>query len=518
MSNDVLVVGAGPTGLSLAITLRRYGVRVRIVDRLAEPAPVSKALAVWSATLEALQSMGIVEAFLAAGRRMHAVRIGDGGHEIARVTVGRGIDSAFPYPVLLSQARTEAILRDRLAALGVAVERGVELTGLDQDDDGVTARLRHADGAEETARARYLVGSDGARSAVRHELGIAFEGLTEPQTFLLGDVRIDGGDLDDRSLYIWWRHGTVALFPFEAGVWRVLTARADAGDQSPPTVAELQAGIDRSGPPGLRLHDPGWLSAFHINERLAARYRVGRCFLAGDAAHIHSPAGGQGMNTGIHDGVNLGWKLAQVLRGHGDAAILLDSYEAERRPTARAVVDESTQRQHLAFNSGGRLAELAKDAALAVLGRVPAVQRMLQVQLSETAIVYRDGKLVALGSPPSRPARGDAGTRALDAAWRDPATGEARTLWPLLSGPGHTLLVCEDAPGQIDVTAALTGTQDRVRVLRFDPATDADGAIRARYRLQGVGWVLIRPDHVVGARGGAADIARLGRYLDRVVR
>jgi 2-polyprenyl-6-methoxyphenol hydroxylase-like FAD-dependent oxidoreductase len=346
---DVLVVGAGPTGLSLAIALRQCGADVRIVDRAMEPSAVSKALVLWSASLETLQSMGATEMLLPEGKRLKALEIGDGKRRLARLAVGAGIDSPFPFPLLLPQSHTERLLGARLAALGVQVERGVEFTGLAQDKGGVAADLGHADGRGETVHARYLVGCDGARSAVRHALGIAFEGTTEPQTFLLGDVRIDG-DLDRDNIYLWWgRAGTIAFFPFAEDVWRVFAMReGDKEDPAAPTLAELQSQADCNGPPGLSLRDPIWLSAFRINERVAARYRKGRCFLAGDAAHIHSPAGGQGMNTGIQDAVNLGWKLAHVLKGCGDAELLLGSYEAERRPVAQDVVKAAERKQHLA--------------------------------------------------------------------------------------------------------------------------------------------------------------------------
>jgi 2-polyprenyl-6-methoxyphenol hydroxylase-like FAD-dependent oxidoreductase len=518
MIDDVLVVGAGPTGLSLAITLRRFGVPVRIIDRLAEPATVSKALVVWSATLEALQGAGAVEEFLKAGRRLHAVRIGDGKRTLAEVAVGDGIDSVYPFPVLLPQSKTEQILRTRLAELGVEVERGVELTGLSDDGQAVDVTLARADGTTEESRVRYLAGCDGARSAVRSALGIEFEGLTEPETFLLGDVKIEGGDLDDRCLYIWWHAGgTVALFPFEAGVWRVFGMR-DGGDPSQDTtLQELQRCVDRHGPPGLRLNDPGWLAVFHINERLAAHFRKGRCLLAGDAAHIHSPAGGQGMNTGIQDGINLGWKLAYVLRGWGDADLLLDSYEAERRPTAHAIVEEATQRQHMGFSTG-KLGRLVKDAALMIVDKLPSIQRMLQVQLSETAIVYRDGPLVQLGEPPRRPGRTDVGSRALEAQWHDVATGREESLWPLISQPRHSLLVFEDEPATVDIGKIATGLADQLHVLRLDGVADPEHHVRNRYQMRAPGWVLIRPDQVVAARGEGTNLGRLSAYFDRALR
>ncbi|QFY41202.1 FAD-binding monooxygenase [Candidatus Methylospira mobilis] len=514
----ILVAGAGPTGLSLAITLRRYGVPVRIVDHAAEPAGVSKALAVWSASMEALHGMGVMDALLEEGTSLHSLRIGDGDRELAAMAIGEGIDSPYPFPLLLSQARTERILTARLSALGVEVERGVELTGLSQDRDGVSAELKHADGRTETLQTPYLVGCDGARSAVRHALGIEYKGYTEPQTYLLGDVLIEGGDLDHRSIYVWWNNdGTVMLFPFEEAIWRVFAVRQAGSGDEPVTLAELQDHMDRHGPSGLSLHGPSWLSAFRINERLAEHYRSGRCFLAGDAAHIHSPAGGQGMNTGIQDAVNLGWKLAYVQQGAGDADILLDSYEAERRPIARGVVDAAAQKLHLAFGNG-KVKTALKDLAVSLFGNIPAVQKKLQVELSETEIIYGEGPLVELGAPPRKPRRTDVGTRARDAVFVDETSGGERRLWPLLSEPHHSLLLFEDAGHSIEIEGLVTGTGDRLRVVRFNKLTDPACAARGRFHLEGPGWILVRPDQVVAARGPAGDLSGLERYIDCVLR
>lgn len=515
-TSDVLIVGAGPTGLSLAITLRRYGIPVRIIDRSLQPTSVSKALAIWSGSLEALQGMGVIDEFLAAGKRLNALCVGDGGRELARITVGDGIDSPFPFPLLLPQSEMERLLAARLSALGVTIERGVELVGLVQDGDGATASLRRADGETEEARVQYLVGCDGARSAVRHALGIEFEGYTEPQTFLLVDASIDG-DLSHDNIYIWWNSGgSVALFPFAGETWRMFAVRAGDSDAA-AELDELQKHAERFGPPGIRLRDPSWLSTFRINERLAARYREGRCFLAGDAAHIHSPAGGQGMNTGIQDAVNLGWKLAYVLHGAGDAELLLESYEPERRAIAHDVVKAAAQKLHLAFNNS-TAARIVKDIAVTVFGNLKPVQKMLQTELSETEIVYRDGPLVALGAPPHRPRRTDVGARARDAFVLDINSGEEQSLWPLISGPHHTLLVFDDAGSPMDTTAAAEGVGDRLSVLRITPDLDPEGKARDRFNQRGPGWILIRPDQVVAARGNAGDLGSLARYVDKVIR
>lgn len=513
----VLIVGAGPTGLTLALMLQRYGVNLRIIDRAAAPANLSKALAVWSGSLEGLAPFGIVDQFQAAGVPLESLTFGDGNRVLAHLPFGDGIDSPYPQPLLLPQSRTEAILGNALAESGATVERGVELAALSQDASGVTASLRHADGHTEQATFRYLVGADGARSAVRHALDIEFEGYTEPQTFLLGDVRISGAELDRHSIHIWWHDGgTVALFPFEDGVWRILAERPASEGDATPTLEELQRKMDQHGPAGARLHDPGWLAAFATNERLAARYRVGRVFLAGDAAHIHSPAGGQGMNTGIQDALNLGWKLACAITGRGDPELLLSSYEAERRPVAREMVAAAAQKLHVSM-ANGSVARLLRDFAVTVAGHLPAVQKKLQLDLSETEITYRDGALVELGGKPRHARRGDVGTRALDIKIVDPASGNARTLWPLLDGTRHTLLRFCSSEASPALDSLITRFADGLNIVTVNPLHDPDGEVRTRYRIDNSGWVLIRPDQVVAARGADNDTTALATYLERLV-
>ena len=503
MDADVLIVGAGPTGLATAITCRRFGLAPLLIERLEQPAAVSKALAVWSASLEAFAAMGIVDRFLAAGRRMDHVRFGDGRHELAAMRTGEGVDSPWPQPILLPQSRTEALLTERLGELGGAVERGVELLALAQDAAGVTATLRRADGSEQTCRARYLVGCDGGRSTVRHALDIPFDGHTEPRTFLLCDAPIAGG-LDPASIYLWWHDGgTAALFPVEGDIWRLIGVRAGDGE-APPTAEEMQALLARHGPPGLALGAPTWLATFRINDRLARSFRAGRCFLAGDAAHIHSPAGGQGMNTGLQDGVNLGWKLAYALEGAPGAATLLDSYGPERRAIAHEVVTMATRMLHFGMGNAPLL-RAVKDVALPLLSRVPAFRRRVQGQLSETENVYREGPLVALGGAAGRAGHAEVGTRAPDAE-----LARGGFLLPLLCGAQHTLLLFGGAAASPELLAR---AGDRLRVV--DLPDDA-GAAR-RYHAEGGFWVLVRPDQVIAARGTAGDFSGLEVYGGEVL-
>lgn len=491
--SPVLIVGAGPTGLTLANALLTQGIAFRIIDKLAAPATVSKALAVWSGSLEAFGALGLAERFIAEGMRMENIRIGDTSHPLAAMPIAEGVDSPFPFTLILPQSRTEAILAERLARSGITVERGVELLGFTEAGPVVEARLKHADGDEEEVACSFLVGCDGARSAVRHGLDIPFEGYTEPQTFILSDTRMEG-PLDPASIYIWWSQaGSVALFPVTPGVWRTFAMREDPASDAPPTLEEIQRHLTASGL-GVVAHDPTWLSAFRVNERLVASYGRGRVFLAGDAAHIHSPAGGQGMNTGIQDAMNLGWKLATVLSGRGVADAVLGSYEAERRPVARHVVAGAAQKLRFGMVSTSTATRVVRDALVSVASRVPAVRRKLQVELSETDIAYDSGPLIEAVERTTARGTPAPGHRALD------ATFDGTTLWPRLSGARHTLLLL----GAPDAHGAL-----RAHAARIGPALGIEESeapeLLQRYGFSEPGWVLVRPDQFIAARGPARD-------------
>ncbi|AXB47104.1 FAD-dependent monooxygenase [Amycolatopsis albispora] len=331
----VLIAGAGPTGLTLAIELARREVDVRVVDKAAEFFAGSRGDGLQPRTLEVFDDLGVVEAVLEAGITpppMRAYVAGEfvGEHimfELSEPTP----DVPYPNGCMLGQSRTEQILRERLAGFGVRVELGTELTGFTQDDTGVDVVLN---GTERT-RVDYLVGADGGKSFVRKSLGIPFEGTTDESIRLLvGDVAADGLDHDRGH---WFGLGPdpregIVLMPLSGGAQFQFAAPLEGE----PTLAGLQALLDRySGGMGIRLHELTWSTVWRPNTRLAARYREGRVFLAGDAAHTHPPTGGQGLNTGVQDAANLGWKLA--------AEEHLDTYEAERLPVAASVLGLSTE-------------------------------------------------------------------------------------------------------------------------------------------------------------------------------
>ena len=331
MIKAVLIVGAGPVGMTAAAELVRYGVPVRIVDKAAQRTDKSKALVMWSRTLELLDRGGESAPFGSAGCKMLAVNFVADGKTIGRVTT-EGVKSPYPYALMIPQSETERLLEERLEAVRVKVEREVEAIALENGDKGVTVMLRHVDGREETMAADWLIGCDGAHSRVRHEVGATFAGETMKSDWMLADVHLKGYPLPDTESSIYWhRDGIFIVFPIAPGRYRVLADMplSEAEQPPTPTLEQVRTVIKRRGPEGLHAFDPIWLAGFRINGRKVSRYRWGRTFLAGDAAHIHSPAGGQGMNTGMQDAFNLAWKLALVIHEKCDGR-LLDSYSPER--------------------------------------------------------------------------------------------------------------------------------------------------------------------------------------------
>ena len=342
MDTDVVIAGAGPTGLMLACELRLAGVDVVVVERLAERTGESRAGGMHSRTLEVLDQRGILERFLAEGELQPV------GHFSGLYLDFDEFESRHPYPLMILQSAIERLLEEWAAELGVRVRRSSEVSGIRQDGAGVTVELGTAKAAPATLRARYLVGCDGGRSTVRKLSGIDFPGTPATMTALIGDVELP--DLTED--YVWARRcpsGEFSAIAFEPGWYRVITSDYDhvADREEPPTFEQLRESLVRLAGTDYGMHSPRWVSRFNDAARQAAQYRKGRVLLAGDAAHIHFPAGGQGLNMGVQDAVNLGWKLASVVRGQAPES-LLDSYHAERHPVGERVLHNTRAQSALA--------------------------------------------------------------------------------------------------------------------------------------------------------------------------
>ena len=504
---DMLVVGAGPTGLVLAAELARHGASFRIVDAASAPSQQSRAIGIQARTLELLQMMGLADEFTRRGLHVHAVNLYSGAKPIARLAFD-GLESAFPYVLTLPQSETERILADHLERLGGRVERGIKLTGFAADADAVTATLEHADGEVETLRTRWLAGCDGAHSVVRNRLEQPFEGKTYQFDFVLADLQVDWALPNDEAHAFITDTGLLAIFPLPGNRHRVII---DVSMTDPPEAnfEAFQALVAARAPIALALHDPQWVSAFRIHARMVARLQAGRVFLLGDAAHIHSPALAQGMNTGIQDAVNLAWKVGLTARGIADPG-LLDSYEAERRPVEHGVLQQTDLMTRL-VSLEAPLARGLRDRLMSALLSFDVVRQRARRTVSELAVHYRQSPIVEEHWQAQGPPAGDRVPEMALTAWDG---SRETTLLEALRQARHVLLLALDAR----VPKALQQSFDMIA----RQVQDSLGDLIHVYRPSAdVGdWpaiCLIRPDGYVGFRGSSAHVPELSQFLDRML-
>jgi 2-polyprenyl-6-methoxyphenol hydroxylase-like FAD-dependent oxidoreductase len=489
MEKDVLIAGAGPVGLVMAIELARYGVAVRIIDKAPQRTDKSKALVIWTRSLELLARAGCSAGLVDAGYKVSSLNISANGKSIAHVAL-EGLPTPYPYGLMIPQSDTERVLDGFLNSLGVKIERTVELTRFTAYNDKVASTLRHADGTEEIAETSWLIGCDGAHSTVRHQLGMEFHGETSLINWILADIHLENKPRAPEVNVVWHSDGLLVTFPIAEDRYRVV---ADVGvvpenskPSAEPTLEEVQAILDRRFPGGVRATNPIWLSSFRVNERKVTDYRAGRVFLAGDAAHVHSPAGGQGMNTGMQDACNLAWKLALAVHGTGSAS-LLDSYSAERSPIAEQVLKVTGRVTSLATLTGKVKQSLRNHAAALVLG-VLLVRKFAADAASEISIGYPHSPLNAPGGH------------------RDPLPGARAPIRPTEPpvGAGNTPLFALFA----EPDAMPSNFLERYASL-LEPT------LRDPYHPGGM-W-LIRPDGYTALAAKEGDWNAVTTYLDRVV-
>ncbi len=393
---NILVVGAGPTGLVMAVEAARHGMSCRIIDKAPEPSDRSKALVVQARTLEVFDAMGsaIVREAIDCGQPMRSINAYADSCLIAQMQFD-GLDSPYPFPLILEQSQTERILGKHLEGLRLKVERQVELIDFKQDEDCVTAIIQHSGGYKEVLRASLLVGCDGAHSVIRHILDLPFEGAPYEEEFLLADVQVHWTMPPAQGYFFFTSRGIMAVIPMHGDKrYRLIATRdkSSAKDYQDPTLEEMQNILRARVHMHAELSDPVWLSGFRLHRRIVPKLRVGRVFLAGDAAHIHSPAGGQGMNTGIQDAFNLAWKLALVTKGVG-RSILLDSYHQERHPVAKAVLRGSDLLFRTFLGNNPMVIKSVRIIAPLLLRR-EWVQRRARNIVSELEINYRRSPIV----------------------------------------------------------------------------------------------------------------------------
>jgi 2-polyprenyl-6-methoxyphenol hydroxylase-like FAD-dependent oxidoreductase len=502
-ATDVLVVGAGPTGLFLSLVLAKLGVSVRVVDKEAEPGTTSRALAVQARTLEIYRQLGLADEVLARGLVFGGVNLWRRGERVAHVDlsdVGRGV-SPFPFGVIFPQDEHERLLIARLLAEGVRVERRTAIHALESGEERCVARGTGPEGQERVYEAKFVAGCDGARSMVRDAIGATFPGGAYDHVFYVADIEARGRPMDQELHVMLDEAGFLAVFPLaDKGRARLVgTIKSEATGSE----AKLAWGdVDRRAvdAAGLEVTQVNWFSTYRVHHRVADRFRAGNVFLLGDAGHIHSPVGGQGMNTGLGDAMNLAWKLASVLGGRANRD-LLDTYEPERIAFARRLV-ATTDRVFKAASSESKLAELVRTEIVPRL--LPPVagshlgQRFLFGTVSQTGIEYRSSAW-STGH-----AGGVHGGDRLP--WVAPVqAGGADNFTPLTSLDWQAHVYGDVSDG---VTAACSDHAIPLRRFAFDAGAESASLERdAVY--------LVRPDgYVGGAFHGASSAASLARYLD----
>lgn len=504
---DVLVVGAGPVGLVAAIDLARRGVAVRIIDTMPEPTDESRAVVLHARSLELLDQLGVLDTIAATGVKTTGAQMHASGTVLGRVDFDT-IDSPFNYSITIPQTDTERILRDHLAGLGVEIERGVTYTGLEQDDTEVRASLTHPDGSTEVAHVAWLVGTDGAKGAVRHSLGLKLEGVFKGERFLMGDVDADYAH-DKESFHIFFSPGDAVgmLFPMAGKRVRVICQIPDDTPESrEPTLEWLQQTVTEREM-DVTLESARWLTIFEIHHAQVPRYRTGRAFLAGDAAHVHSPAGGLGMNTGIQDAFNLTWKLAAAVRGEASEE-LLDSYHDERHPVAADVIKFTT-----ALTKAGTLsspfARQARNLLMKAALKMPLARHSMANEIEQMTVEYSYSALAE--SQHKGPVLAGEAVRTVPGV----------ELWSTLahrdpSGSGHALVLVADQARTFPDYPTPPGAQTFWVAPTEDPTvlSDPQGLVAERYGLKDHGGaILVRPDGYVAAISDPFHLPDLDDYL-----
>jgi 2-polyprenyl-6-methoxyphenol hydroxylase-like FAD-dependent oxidoreductase len=484
---EVLICGAGAAGLTLAIDLARRGISFRLIEKMDDPFRGSRGKGIQPRTQEIFEDLGIIDRVVAVGGLYPPQREyrGDGTYAESDVMEHQDPTPAEPYhiPLMVPQFLTERVMRERLVELGHRPQFGCELVGFEQDKDGVTARLIGKAG-EEVIRVRYLVGADGGHSFVRHTLDIGFPGKTLGVRAVVADVVVMGLERD-----AWHRFNEgsmqqqMSLCPLAGTELFQLQAPIPLEGDVDLSAEGLSAMVaERTGRDDIRVQSVSWASAFNMNARLADRYRVGHVFLVGDAAHIHPPTGGQGLNTSVQDAYNLGWKLAAVSAGSSDT--LLDSYEEERRPIAASMLGLATKLLDAAKRGDIRRGREVHQLDLGYPGSSLALEKPERV-----------GGLLAGDRAPDAPIRG--------------AAGQSTRLFGLFKGAHWTLL-------GYDVERDFVLPRPGLRIHTLGPRgdiLDEGGHLREAYALKSGEWVLVRPDGYVGAIVSSGEIDALDTYL-----
>jgi 2-polyprenyl-6-methoxyphenol hydroxylase-like FAD-dependent oxidoreductase len=515
MKTDVVIVGAGPTGLSLACQLIRYGVDFRIVEKNEGVTPYSKALGVHARTLEIYEQLGLAQRATTEGAIAGKVRMLEGGEVLGEVdlsNIGEG-QSAYPYMLVLEQSKNERLLYEYIQNHGREVLWRTELESFSQTNGGVTAQLINSAGATQTIEARYLVGCDGPRSPVRHALGLSFEGSTFERLFYVADVQIDWEFGHDALHVCLARNAVVAFFPMKGeNRYRIVGAFPEGFDKDEGEILyeEIERRIKEEAEIALEISHVNWFSVYKVHTRHVNKFSEGRCFLAGDAAHIHTPAGGQGMNTGIQDAYNLAWKMAYVLKGFAEEPIL-DTYNEERLPNAKRLTETTDRMFNLAAGSDWFL-NVIRTTVFPPMAKfilsLDAVKARFFPLISQIGINYRDGSLSD---------HGDGREFDVKAGDRLPYfLVDGKSIYDKLQQPKFHLLTFSD--GESDYQAMRDQVESEYAHLVDYHIVPLYPHVAEIFGANKPFNVLLRPDNYIGFLSPETSSSRLRVYLNEVIR
>ena len=517
----VLIAGAGPTGMMAALELSRFGIPVRLVEKRHEPATTSRAVGVQARTLELFEQRGISAPLVAKGNHAVAASAYGGGKRLFRLEFSH-IDSKYNYLMFVSQAETEKVLREALDKAGVKIEWGVTMTAFAEPEHSPTlnAVVEHRDGAVEQFACSYLISAEGAHSTARQTLDLPFEGKSLDEQYALGDFYIDG-DLDESDFHVFSsEHGFLGLFPMGNRRFRLIASNpiSKPSKDTEPSIEELQQLYDQRSPIPVKFRDMSWSSWFHINSRMIHRMNVERVFIGGDSAHIHSPAGAQGMNTGLQDMMNLGWKLAMVLKGQAKPE-LLETYSAERVPVIENVLTKTE----------GLTAAIGKENAVfrSIFNHVAPwivstdfIQQSSTERMSQLTLNYRGSSLAMSDGHPGELRPGDRmpdlAVTVLNQEGSVEQAPKPATVFGLMDPSAFTLFysnIPDPAKTHAEIGQAIGRWHYLMHGHQIGPADDVAGF--GKLFGKGPGIVLVRPDGYVAFTGTDTSVAALANYCDK---
>ena len=516
----VLIAGAGPTGMMAALELTRFGIPVRLVEKKLEPETTSRAVGVQARTLELFEQRGIAHKLVEDGNPGVAASAWGGGKRVFRLEF-KSIDGKYQYLLFVSQATTEGALRDALAAAGVEVEWGVTMTSFGQPEQGdtINTTLEDRDGKVEQLHCAYVISSEGTHSTARKTLNLPFEGKALDEQYALGDLHVEG-DLPESDLHVFSSgYGFMGMFPMGGGRWRLIASNpiSEPSKDTEPSIDELQKLYDQRSPIPVKFHDMTWSSWFHINSRMIHQMRVQRVFLGGDSAHIHSPAGAQGMNTGIQDMVNLSWKLAMVMKGQAKPA-LLDTYSKERVPVIENVLTK-TETLTAAIGKENPIFRSVFNHIMPWVTSTDFVQHAATERMSQLGLNYRGSSLSVsdghTGDLKPGDRMPDIKVSALNRQGSPAQDPHPSTTFKLMDPSLFTVFytnIPDPAKTHKAINEQIGDWHDRISGRQIAAGDDKDAFDHAFGKKPGI--TLVRPDGYIAFQGTADSVSALAVYLD----